>query len=432
MEKIIPTNFILFKISIFLNIIIQTLLQESCNNLLKTNKCFTNYCSLNPNTKECSVNNIFIIENTNGDIYFKQDLRLNAIIFGTTLSNNEERIFFGFNYGDLIENFFNSDNIYYLPQKINIERSERKEIKNAEITFNYISCNIILLLGSDNSFIELYEIKDPINNLLIEPTNFLDEDIIIKGKPSLLEFLNNFFHFVAITSKEENSEYYNISFYEYKFKRNPGFYQSLEINKKFHYETEIKGEYMSCNSLSFNQNKLISCFYLSKDNNYTIIQVYRDNDGFSIKNKIVVEQKEDINLEKPYFMKALLFTLDFCVYAYYSGDLNNIPTFLIKTISETNFSINDKYDNFPIVYLYDYKFNNEIKYNDVVTDENDRFFFISTDKDKENIIISYLDFYLSNDNKEQLLIRYFTIPLKQNYNMKILNELKAIFFNIVY
>ena len=94
MEKDIPKNFLLFKISIFLNIIIQTLLQESCNNLLKTNKCFSNYCNLNPNTKECTVNNIFIIENTNGDIYLNQDLWNNAIMLGTTLSNNEERIFF--------------------------------------------------------------------------------------------------------------------------------------------------------------------------------------------------------------------------------------------------------------------------------------------------------------------------------------------------
>ena len=130
-------------------------------------------------------------------------------------------------------------------------------------------------------------------------------------------------------------------------------------------------------------------------------------------NNIVVEQKEDINLEKPYFMKVVLYSLDFCIYAYYSGDFNDIPTFLIKTISETDFSINDKYDNFPIVYLYDYKFNNGKKYNDLVTNEIDEFYFISTDKDKENIIISYLDFYLSNDNKEQLLIRYYTILLNK-------------------
>ena len=405
MEKMPSTNLILFKISIFLNIIIQTLLQESCNNLLKTNECFTNYCSLNPNTKECSVNNIFIIENTNGDIYLNQDLSYNTIMFGTTLSNNEERIFMGFNYGDFAENYFNIDNIYYLPQKINIERSERKEIKNAEIILYYISGNIILLIGSDNSFIELYEIKNTINNLLIEPTNFLGEDIIIKGKPSFLQFINNYFYFVAITSsKEENPGYYNISFYEYKYNSITGFYQSLEINKKNHFETEIKGEYMSCNIL----NKLLSCFYLSKDNNYTIILVNNDNDGFTMKNKIVVEQKEDINLEKPYFMKAFLFTSEFCVFAYYSGDLNDIPKFLIKTISQTDYSINDKYEDFPFVYLYDYKFNNEIKYNDLFTNENDEFFFISTDKDKENIIISYLNFYSSNDNKEQLLIRYYT------------------------
>ena len=47
-----------FKIIIFLNYLIQILVQESCNNLLKTNKCFSNYCNLNPNSKGCLINNI--------------------------------------------------------------------------------------------------------------------------------------------------------------------------------------------------------------------------------------------------------------------------------------------------------------------------------------------------------------------------------------
>jgi len=427
MEKNKFIIFMLFKITIFLNFIIQTSLQESCNDLLKTNKCFSNYCSHNPNTKECPVNNILIIENTNGDIYLNQDLSLNAIMFGTTLSNNENRIFYGFIYDYLIENYFNYENIY-LPQKISIERSERKEIKNAELALYYMPSNFILLLGSDNSFIEIYEISDDLNNLSFEPTYFLGENIIIKGKPSLLKFTSNNFYFVGITSTEENSGNYNISFYEYKSDRSNAFYNSMEITAKNHFETEIKGEYISCDSLNYNPF-LISCFYLTEDNKYTVILVKKENDTFIMSNKILVEQKEDINLEKPYFMKALLFTIDFCIYAYYSGESNDIPTFLIKTISQTDYSIKNAYNDFPVVYLYDYKFNNGIEYNDLATNENDEFFFISTEKDKENIIISYIKFYLSSDNKEQLLIRYYIIPLKQNYNMKILNGFKAIYFN---
>jgi hypothetical protein len=93
----------------FLNFVIQTLSQESCNNLLKTNKCFSNYCTLNPNKKECFVNNILIIENTNGDIYLNQDFNSKVMMFGTTLSNNEDRIFYGIFYTELISYYFNYD-----------------------------------------------------------------------------------------------------------------------------------------------------------------------------------------------------------------------------------------------------------------------------------------------------------------------------------
>ena len=431
MEKHNYINFIHFKMIFFLNFIIQTLSQESCNNLLKTNKCFSNYCTLNPNKKECFVNNILIIENTNGDIYLNKDFNSKVMMFGTTLSNNEDRIFYGIFYTELISYYFNYDDDS-LPLIINIGRSERKEIKNAELAFLNYRSEYIFLFGSDNSFIEIYHAYKKNNRLLYEPTNFLEEDIIIKGNPSLFKFIDSKFYFTVITSTEEKSTFYNISFYEYNLYFNIQNNITMTLINKNHFETKIKGENMSCDLIKGNSLpnlNLISCFYLTEDNNYTIILVNNSNNEFIMKNKIVVEQKEDFNMEKPYFIKVILFNLDFCVYAYYSGELSDIPTFLIKTLSKPDYSINDKFVNFTVVYLYDYKFNNEIKYNDLVTNKNDEFYFISTDKDKENIIISYIIFY-SKDNKEQLLIRYYTIPLKQNYNMKIFNGLKAIYFNI--
>ena len=428
MKKKKYKNFMLFKISIFLNIIIQTVLKDSCNNLLKDNKCFSNYCNLNPNTKECLVNKIFIIKNTNGDIYLSQDLDHYLIMFGTTLSNNEDRIFYGFTYGDPIWYYKNYDNDS-LPLIINIGRSERKEIKNAEFYSKSFSANYLFLFGSDNSFIEIYHSEEKNHRLLIEPTNFLGEDIIIKGNPTLLKCDEHYSYFSAITSTEENPTYYNISFYKYYFKSyfiNNYNLINYTIISKTHFETEIKGEYLSCDLIK--TPLLISCFYLTKDNNYTIILVKEEDNKFFIKNNITVEQKEDINMEKPYFMKVALLSSDFCIYAYYSGESNDIPTFLIKTISK-DYSINDKFNDFQVVNLYDYTFNNGIEYNDLATNENDEFFFISTEKDKVNIIISYIKFYLSNDNKWQMLIRYYTIPLKQNYNMKILNRLKAIYYH---
>ena len=415
-----------FKIIIFYNFIVHALLEEYCNNFLKTNKCFSNICNTYPNTK-CIIDNMVIIENTNGDIYMDQNTDYKAIIFGTTLSNNDERVFHGMAYGDILEYFFeiNEGGLPFL--KKYIKTSERKEIKNSEIIL--WDRSYILLFGNNISYLETFNIEGESKFILIEPTNFLSGNKIIKGNLSLLKLIDKSFYFIGITSTEENSMNYYISFYEYTFTKPIINSNSINYKNNTNFESDIKNEYMSCDLINGN-SLLISCFYLTKDNNYSIILFKKENGGFVMKNRTTINQKEDITFEKPYFMKVALYNLDFCVYAYYSGDLNDIPTFLIKTIDETDYLIKDKFLDFPVVHLYDdYKFNNEIKYNDLVIIRDNEFFFISTEIDKENIIISYIKFYLKDD-KEQLLIRYYTISLKQNYNMKILNQLKAIYFKI--
>ena len=408
------------RIIIFLNIINHILLQDKCNDLLKTNKCFSNYCNDDPNTKECLINNILIIENTNGEIYMNQDAESNIIAFGTTLSSNEDRVYYSMIYNDDISSFFDNNNdLLFLKIKI----PEGKEIKNAEIFFWNTN---ILLFGSDNSYLEILGRNK--QSIFIEATHLLGGNNNIKGNPFLFKFINNKLYFVAITSTEENLMNYNISFYHHDFDNNINNYNNIHLNKSSNFETEIKGEYMSCDLVNENPI-LISCFYLTKDNNYTIILIDEESDKFALKKKLVVEQKEEIESENPYFMKIIAFTSDFCIYAYYSGELSDIPTFLIKSISKTDYSINDRFSDFPIVYLYDYIFNNEIKFNDIVIIKINEFYFISTGKNKETIIISYIKFYSSNEGKEQLLIRYYTVSLTQNYNMKILNGLKAIYFN---
>ena len=203
-----------FKIIIFLNFIVHALLEEYCNNFLKTNKCFSNICNTYPNTK-CIIDNMVIIENTNGDIYMDQNTDYKAIIFGTTLSNNDERVFHGMAYGDILEYFFeiNEGGLPFLKKYFNT--SERKEIKNSEIIL--WDRSYILLFGNNISYLETFNIEGESKFILIEPTNFLSGNKIIKGNLSLLKLIDKSFYFIGITSTEENSMNYYISFYEYTF-----------------------------------------------------------------------------------------------------------------------------------------------------------------------------------------------------------------------
>ena len=74
--------------------------------ILKDNKCVSIYCNENQfKSEECIINNSIIkkrwinniikIQNTNGNLILSFNQENNIFLFGTSLSNNEERIFYG-------------------------------------------------------------------------------------------------------------------------------------------------------------------------------------------------------------------------------------------------------------------------------------------------------------------------------------------------
>jgi hypothetical protein len=133
-----------------------------------------------------------------------------------------------------------------------------------------------------------------------------------------------------------------------------------------------------------------------------------------------------------YFLKAISFDSNNCIYMYYSGDSNDVPTFLFKSINEINFELSDTYTNFPILYLKEkYEFNNGIKYNDIAFSDLNKIYFVSSSKNKETIIIAFLYFYsvLQYEAKNKLVIRYYTLELKKYYNMKLFHGFKTAIFS---
>jgi hypothetical protein len=168
--------------------------------------------------------------------------------------------------------------------------------------------------------------------------------------------------------------------------------------------------------------------YLDINNNFTI-SLYEDKytsslSYFSLKNSCIIGKGYEIEENKYYFMKGVISEgnkKSFGFYAFYSGDLNDIPTFLYKYLD----NLDNKYNDFPVIYLYDYSFNNDMKFNDILSLQEDHLIFISSLKNREVLIIAYMVFYKSSD-KIQFLIRYYTILLKEYYNIKIFHGLKAL------
>ena len=439
-----------FKIIIVFNFIIYSLLNE-CNRtypILKNNKCVSTFCNEeqfktgeciidDPITKTQWLTDIIVFGNTNGDIaLFVDPISDNIkLFFETSSSNNEERILYA-TIGEEDKYIFKNENNNFIPFiRKNINRIENKELINSEICLYSLNnvLNYIISIGTRNSSIEILDIVT--NDLFTYNSSYFLNSTkrIIKGISSLAYIYDyRYLFYGTVTISEDNPLIYYLTFYIH----NINIFNMPQINIEFQYSTDLgntKGDYISCFIFSYLYGH-ISCFYLRNDNNYVIIGIENkiDDDGtFNIKNTTIIGSPSNQNNDNIYFLKGIHLEEFQALYCYYSGENDNIPTFLIRNIDNDDFSLSNEYEEeFSVIYLNDnyYSFNNNIKYNDLSIISQNQFYFISTYKDNNFIIITHFQFYHSDGDK--LLIRYYTIKLKEYYNIKILNGLQAVSFNI--
>ena len=387
-------------------------------------------------SKRSLLNDIIIFENTDGGIYLAKDYLDSVFIFGTSLSNEEDRIFYGLTTTE--EKYIFKDKGELIPFiKKNINRTENKKILNAKMgLFSYGTDNFIILIGTDDSYIEVLSVNHYQKGLnSYSASDFFPQNTINKGiSPTLYSYMENL-TFISSSKYNDNSTNCFISANKFgiDIKNFSIFTYTLDYNRSFY---NIKGEYINCFEFSLN---FFSCFYLDIDNNYKINIIENTKTDFIERNSTIVGTiSSPIDGEFP-FLKGIPVTDEdnfYAIYAYYSGDSNDIPTFLFINCDKTDYIFSNKYnDKYPVVYLYDYPFNNGINYNDIVLyqfyKKYEDFFFVSTNKDKEYLIIAYLIFFTSSSSSSdiKLSIRYYLIQLKEYFNMNIFHGFKIINFN---
>ena len=379
-------------------------------------------------TQKDIFNNIIIIENTNGDIYLSQNEQ-KELIFMTGSQNEEEKIFYGITLDN--ERYFLKNKVPILNKRIQIV--ENKDLTNPELTLIKMSSFIFaFLIGSGNSFIELIYLNSENENQLDTFSNLFGVDSNNKGISSLVKYFQESYSLYIISpfKTENDSSYYYLIFTQIYF------YVSEGISYYFYnnnLDITIKGEYISCLLIVENNNYIISCFYLNKDNNYTIgYFLFEEEKDVSMKKEYPIIPLNNTNEEKYYFIKAInIRNKNSGVYAYYSGQLNDIPTLLFKEFNLDDNEMKNKFEDIPSIQLSGYPFNNGIKYNDIIiNDENSGIdlFFVSSEEEREYLIISYIIIF-EEGNANQTVIRYYKLQLKEYFNMKIFHGLKAINFD---
>ena len=431
------TNLLFLNIIITFNLII--LILSDCPRefpILKNNNCTSIYCNEDQfRSGECSINNtiskaqwlnnIIKFENTNGDIFLDASEDTYKIIFSTTLSNNQERIFYAKENDHMFffRNYDDENKSFIIK---NIDPSENKEMTNGHLYLISSNFDFIMIIGNENSDIEILNLNFYKNDIdFIPQSTFLNDSKIIKGLSSYCKDNAGWDLYCAtITAPENNPSNYSLSLYSHFIK-----VENEEAHLSYSYSFEfnnIKGNYSSCFT---NKNKYISCFYLDKNNTYVVTLFEICQNYFKKNNTLIIGTPSDLNEDKIYFFKGILIDINFAIFAYYSGDFNEVPTFELKSINSQTYAFSDKYSELPIVHLHDYEFNNDLKFNDLIKNDLNSFIFISTSKDKKTLIIAEFKVYKnSNTNNNDLAIRYYTIEFKKYYNMQILQGFKALFF----
>ena len=441
MNKKFYSNYSL-KLIIILDSIIYTLLIECSKDfpILKNNNKCVSYCDKNlfisgeceitiPILKAKWLNNIISFENTN-KFYLALNENANIMAFITTSLDKKERIYYSIKFGEIyfLSNETDS-NVPYIKRKI--EPEESLEMTNIDSCIIYLNHIYFLSIGNENSYIQVFLFDQNLNNEpnKISPSSFFNDNIIIKGINSLCYVIySNILIYVTITSNEENSSDYFLSFYYILLiPQEKSLSPSILSNKTFDI---IKGKYASCSSVP--AFPYVSCFYINKENNYVASLFFREEKSFIQGNTLFIDSynETDSDTNKIYFFKHILVNRTFLIFGYYSGEFNEVPTFIFKKLDNNVFY--DMYSNLPIVHLYKqgYSFNNKLEYNEIVKTDTSELLFISTNENKDSLIIAELKLFISSVTHErELSIRYIIIELKKYYNMKILNGLKAIYFN---
>ena len=181
-------------------------------------------------------------------------------------------------------------------------------------------------------------------------------------------FYNRKLIFISSFQYNDDTSNYFISLNEFLISTNlediSKFNYILNNNKTFQ---NIKGEYLDCFGFSI---IYYSCFYLDIDNNYRINIIENIGSNFYEKNNTIIGSISNPIEGEFYFLKGLP-VVDipnfYAIYIYYSGDSNNIPTFLFINIDKENYIFSNMYgEQYSVIHLYDYPFNNGIKYNDAI------------------------------------------------------------------
>ena len=372
--------------------------------------------------KDQRINRIIYI----GDIYFRymnfaSYSNGDMVVETTCYPQQRKRMFYGLKRNGRF--FFkdesnNKETPYY---SINIEGDDFKKFEGVGI--------IIKLSNSENNQKEyFFSISKMECNA--ELFDFENNKVYTKKIDSFtrLSYLNSLRNTLIPLSDSASTHYYIFGFsafgdFQMKFWLQKHIFNSLSdfsnsdtyLYQKVGSQYDAFGSQISC-FLSI--QKLIICFYLTKNNNDISYNIVKYDKDFSNKKELVFAS--DLNDDKT-FLKCIHLKSEIGVYAYYIYKDNFFfPVFLFKEFDSNTFK-----DYLPRLEISSHHFLNNVLINDLIKLTESKIAFSSVVEDKKIVYIILMNIF----GDKKIRLRYYSLNLYESNHYKVLFDLRLHNYN---
>ena len=442
-EKEYIRYFFFKKLLIFLAFIKISVVKSECSKdepIEKDGNCSLIYCTEEEySINSCSISNSIIKDQWLNNIILlnNYNLRYNNfainskgdLILKTSQENTGIRYFYGLTKnGDF---YFTNEYNEKMPTKVIIVKDgDNNEIRPYDSQILFISLNnsknvddnqYLINIGSNkNGYTEFYDFKND-NVASISSTNFLGNEIY-STHSTFMELKNeneNIKEYIYIFAGQDENDVgtsnYRMLLHKYAFNNNKFLLDDAYTYK----EVKTNGYTSKVISCFQTDSNILIVFYLTGPKKYYIrsfnsdlIEKYNETIG------TVTKIQASVGL----YYYSIKIKNNLGAFIYFLNNEANYPEFSIK-------EINDDYKYTTIFQLslnFGYEFNNEPLYNNLMKLNDNRISYISTSKNKCQLLIVLFDLY---NNDQNIKIRIFKIELLKLYNYQIYKEIKTIVYN---
>jgi len=374
------------------------------------------------------INNIIYLGEENFRYnHFSLNSKGDMIINTTAFPGNNERRFFGLKKNG--RSFFYNENNIETPyrtlfasglENINQQKTEGES-------------SFIILSKQNDSNLEEYLLSFSKEENYIELYDF-DNNIIITKKSSEYfgkTIISNVCTFFKAESKINNKYNYYIAYiyfdnnsFKFYVQRNYFTSKNIDIKSEYHKDTGSSKSTLNKTIISCfeTKSKKIVCFYRNEKNKkFNILTLNESFVNTSQSYTQFIEASDEYNL----FFKAIHLKEEIGAFIYFINSNDKNPIFSLKICHHEGNVFYD-YNNFGSVELNKKEFNSNGMLNDIIKIHDNKICYIGPSPNKESLNI-VIFFIYNNDNN--MMIRYYSYEMFNEYKLKFFNDLKAFLYN---